>query len=64
MKKNDLNQIKMSEFQQPLRCCNVTAIAYALTALGYPTTIDDIFYATRHFFLQIASEFAFQFDSI
>jgi hypothetical protein len=42
----------MAEFQQPLRCCNVTAVAYALTALGYPTTVDEIFYLTR---LPIAS---------
>lgn len=43
----DLTSIKLLEFQQPLRCCNVTAIAYAFSALGYPTTVDDIFYITR-----------------
>lgn len=43
----DLLSIKLLEFQQPLRCCNVTAIAYAFSALGYPTTVDDIFYTTR-----------------
>ncbi|NEN95637.1 MAG: phytochelatin synthase [Moorea sp. SIO1F2] len=48
----DLENIKMIEFQQPINCCNVTAIAYALTALECPTTIDDIFYVTR---LPIAS---------
>jgi len=43
----DFISIKLLEFQQPLRCCNVTAIAYAFSALGYPTTVDDIFYTTR-----------------
>jgi hypothetical protein len=37
----------MVEFQQPIRCCNVTALAYGLTVLGFPMAIDDIFYATR-----------------
>ncbi|NJL51313.1 MAG: hypothetical protein HC930_02185 [Hydrococcus sp. SU_1_0] len=40
----DFDKIKILEFQQPLRCCNVTALAYALSALGYATTVDDIFY--------------------
>lgn len=48
----DLENIQLAEFQQPLRCCNVTALAYALTALGFPITIDDIFYITK---LPIAS---------
>lgn len=48
----DLDNIKLSEFQQPINCCNITAIAYALTALGCPTSVDDIFYVTR---LPIAS---------
>ncbi|MDI1435534.1 phytochelatin synthase family protein [Polyangium sorediatum] len=43
----DLERISMVEFQQPIRCCNVTALAYGLTVLGFPTAIDDIFYATR-----------------
>ena len=37
----------MVEFQQPIRCCSVTALAYGLTVLGFPMAIDDIFYATR-----------------
>jgi hypothetical protein len=52
MSKKDLDNIKLAEFQQPLRCCNVTALAYGLTALGHSATIDDIFYVTR---LPIAS---------
>lgn len=48
----DLDNIKLSEFQQPLRCCNVTAVAYAFSALGHSTSVDDIFYTTR---LPIAS---------
>jgi hypothetical protein len=50
--KTDLDNIKLSEFQQPLRCCNVTAVAYAFSALGHSTSVDDIFYTTR---LPIAS---------
>jgi len=38
--------------QQPINCCNVTSLAYALSALGHPTTVDEIFYVTR---LPIAS---------
>jgi hypothetical protein len=48
----DIENIKLNEFQQPLRCCNITAIAYALSALGHPTSVDDIFFTTR---LPIAS---------
>ncbi len=48
----DMDNIKLSELQQPIRCCNVTEIAYAATALGFPTTVDDILYVTR---LPIAS---------
>jgi hypothetical protein len=43
----DFNRIKLLEFQQPLRCCNITAVAYGLSSLGYPTTVDDIFYQIR-----------------
>jgi Phytochelatin synthase len=43
----DFNRIKLLEFQQPLRCCNITAVAYSLSSLGYPTTVDDIFYQIR-----------------
>jgi hypothetical protein len=48
----DLDYISLAQFQQPINCCNVTSLAYALTALGFPTTVDEIFYATR---LPIAS---------
>ncbi|MBD2438930.1 phytochelatin synthase family protein [Nostoc sp. FACHB-110] len=50
--KRDLEIIQLHQFQQPIFCCNVTAIAYALTALGYLTTVDEIFYVTQ---LPIAS---------
>ncbi|MEB3282904.1 MAG: phytochelatin synthase family protein [Lyngbya sp.] len=43
----DLDNISLLAFQQPINCCNVTAIAYALTALGHTTSVDDIFYITR-----------------
>ncbi|MEL7038512.1 MAG: phytochelatin synthase family protein [Cyanobacteria bacterium J06592_8] len=48
----DLDNINLTAFQQPINCCNVTAVAYALTALGQPTSVDEIFYVTR---LPIAS---------
>lgn len=48
----DFENIQMTEFQQPIRCCNVTAIAYAISSLGFPITVDDIFYLTK---LPIAS---------
>ncbi len=34
-------------FQQPYRCCNLTSLAFGLSALGYPTTVDDIFHGLR-----------------
>jgi hypothetical protein len=46
-KSKDLEKISMLEFQQPIRCCNVTALAYGMTVLGFPMTLDEIFYATR-----------------
>lgn len=30
-------------FQQSINCCGVTSVAYALSALGCPTTVDDLF---------------------
>jgi gamma-glutamylcyclotransferase (GGCT)/AIG2-like uncharacterized protein YtfP/glutaredoxin-related protein/3-polyprenyl-4-hydroxybenzoate decarboxylase len=33
----------LHEFQQPINCCNITAAAFGLTALGYPTDVNDIF---------------------
>lgn len=48
----DLDNIILTQFQQPINCCNVTSLAYALSALGQPTTVDEIFYVTR---LPIAS---------
>lgn len=39
----DLVNVHMHDFQQPINCCNITAIAFALTALGYPTHVDDLF---------------------
>lgn len=43
----DFEKIDLVEFQQPINCCNVTALAYAFSVHGYPATVDDIFYATR-----------------
>ncbi len=39
----DLVNVHMHDFQQPINCCNITAAAFSLTALGYPTHVDDIF---------------------
>lgn len=50
--KRDIEQIQLHEFQQPINCCNITAVAYAISVLGHKTTVDDIFYVTR---LPIAS---------
>ncbi len=52
LSKRDIEQIQLHEFQQPINCCNITAVAYALSVLGHRTTVDDIFYVTR---LPIAS---------
>ncbi|MEG4944925.1 phytochelatin synthase family protein [Microcoleus sp. F4-D5] len=50
--KRDLEIIQLHQFQQPIFCCNVTALAYAFTALGHLTTVDEIFYVAQ---LPIAS---------
>ncbi len=39
----DLINIHEHEFQQPINSCNITAAALSLTALGFPTEVDDIF---------------------
>jgi hypothetical protein len=31
-------------FQQALNCCQLTTIAYGLSALGFPTSVDDLFW--------------------
>jgi len=39
----DLERISMVEFQQPIRCCNVTALAYGLTLLAdYDTETGEL----------------------
>ncbi len=47
MSKKDLDNIMRNRFQQPINCCNITSLAYALSSLGFPTSIDDIFYGAR-----------------
>ena len=34
-------------FQQALNCCQATTVAYALSALGFPTSPDDIFWSVE-----------------
>jgi len=38
-----MEMVELHEFQQPINCCNVTSIAYALSALGFATSVNDIF---------------------
>ena len=39
--------VENMEVQQQINCCQSTAVAYALTALGFPTTVDDIFWMVQ-----------------
>jgi len=43
MLKEQADRVLSYSFQQAINCCQITATAYALTSLGYPTTVDDIF---------------------
>src|SRR5262245_49679132 len=43
----DLLTTRMHEFQQPINCCNITAVALSLTALGFPTDINAVFKRCR-----------------
>jgi hypothetical protein len=36
--------VSLFEFQEPINCSNITSLAYALSALGYPTTVDEVIY--------------------
>lgn len=47
MLRNDIAALAAHLFQQPLRCCNLTSVAFGLSALGYPTTVDDLFHGLR-----------------
>ncbi len=38
-----MTQVTDLEFQQAINCCGLTSVAYALSAVGCPTTVDDIF---------------------
>ena len=37
-------QVSLFEFQEPLNASNLTSIAYALSVLGFPITVDEVFY--------------------
>lgn len=39
--------LESAPVQQQLNCCQATAVAYALSALGFPTTMDDIFWLVQ-----------------
>ena len=39
----DLINIHLHDFQQPINCCNITAAALSLTALGFACDVNDIF---------------------
>lgn len=45
--RRDLERVRLHAFQQPFRCCNLTAVAFALSALGHGTTLDDIVHTLR-----------------
>jgi hypothetical protein len=40
---SDLLRLLALEFQQPLNCCNATALAFSVSSLGVPTTVDRLF---------------------
>lgn len=42
-----LKPIMQLHFQQAYNCCQVTTVAYALSALGFPTSPDDIFWSVE-----------------
>lgn len=37
------NSVTELDFQQAINCCGFTSVAYALSAIGCPTTVDDLF---------------------
>ncbi|NQW82670.1 MAG: hypothetical protein HQ450_01855 [Alcaligenaceae bacterium] len=39
--------LESTPVQQNLNCCQTTAVAYALTAMGFPTSVDDIFWMVQ-----------------
>ena len=39
----DLVNLHLHDVQQPINCCNITAAALSLTALGFPCEVNDIF---------------------
>jgi len=39
----DLVNIHLHDFQQPINCCNITAVALSLTALGFACDVNDLF---------------------
>lgn len=43
LRTNDVSRMFTLEIQQPFNCCNVTALAYAFSALDVPTSVDMIF---------------------
>ena len=42
-----VKSVMQFHFQQAYNCCQVTAVAYALSALGFPTSPDDIFWSVE-----------------
>jgi len=40
-------KIRFAMFQQPLNTCNISTLAFGLSMIGYPTTIDDVFVSTK-----------------
>ena len=47
MLEEGVKSVMQFHFQQAYNCCQVTTVAYALSALGFPTSPDDIFWSVE-----------------
>lgn len=43
-RQTDLSRVSLFEFQEPLNCSNLTSVAYALSALGFAISVDEVIY--------------------
>lgn len=46
-RQTNISRVSLFEFQEPLNASNLTSIAYALSALGFPITVDEVFYLSK-----------------
>jgi extradiol dioxygenase family protein len=47
MLEESVQSVTQFHFQQAFNCCQITTVAYALSALGFPTSPDDIFWSVE-----------------